>query len=118
VVGRVVSSDVVHARHWTQHAHPKYSIDCCSIEHISGTLPVCGAAFFVRCCVATPVITDGSVSRAYICCATNTVLEKESHNVSIAVACGSCGGPCNGDTRSRAFVAPHFSCATAWQRPL
>jgi hypothetical protein len=21
-------------RHWTQHAHPQYSIDCSSIEHI------------------------------------------------------------------------------------
>jgi disulfide bond formation protein DsbB len=29
-------------RHWTQHAHPQYSIDCSSIEHLSealGTLP-------------------------------------------------------------------------------
>jgi hypothetical protein len=28
--------DLVYApRHWTQHAHPQYSIDCSSIEHFS-----------------------------------------------------------------------------------
>jgi hypothetical protein len=33
---RVVTSGVVHApRHYTQHAHPQYSIDCFSIEHLS-----------------------------------------------------------------------------------
>ena len=51
----------------------------------------------------TPIVTYGSVSRAPICGATNTVVEKESYNVSTAMAYRSCG-----DTRPRAFVALQF----------